>query len=163
LTYEAPSSWSARIETWKKIMPEILSKPLIGGGKGSVDLGRADNEYILQVAEGGIIGLILFLFIVGRILRKSYRLAKGLRDPWLKGFAMGAFTGTFALLVHAIAATTFTVVRTTVVFYFVAGILYAIDNIHSKEQKEKDLFSSGYLKLRPKSKQAQLAAKTLNS
>ncbi|MCA8959573.1 MAG: hypothetical protein KDC38_03625 [Planctomycetes bacterium] len=121
------SSWDSRVAGWTNwFLPQALQSPLLGKGPGSEDLGAIDSEYVLQLNDLGIIGLIAFLVLVYRCMRTSWRLQTvEENDAVLSGFSLGYFGGCVALLVHSLAATTFTTIRTTEPFFFATGLLYA--------------------------------------
>lgn len=153
VTGKTESSWVARQLAWKNLVPVIMKNPLFGNGKGTIDLARADNEYVLQLAEGGVLGLGCMLWILWRILQKSQSLIRRGKDPLIQGFCMGVFAGTLALMVHSLAATTFTVVRVMVIFYFAVGVVYAVANILENEELKRDRFSRGYIDLSGRNEQ----------
>ncbi|MEM7277194.1 MAG: O-antigen ligase family protein [Pseudomonadota bacterium] len=129
----SPSSWIARVDGWRLFLKAFWEAPLLGHGVGRNPLGAVDNEYVLQMNELGLLGLVAFLWLIGRCLRSSVHLLPlrktGNADPTLQGFALGYFGGLVALLVHSIGATTFTTIRTTEPFFFATGMLYAYWNL----------------------------------
>lgn len=136
-TGDSPSSWRARMEGWKMFVPLALQSPLLGHGIGSRELGAIDNEYVLQLNDLGVVGLLAFLWLIARCLRTSFRLHKlEESDRLLSGFAIGYLGGLAALLVHSIGATTFTTIRTTEPFFFATGLLYVYWNHKQRSMKE---------------------------
>lgn len=129
----SPSSWVARVDGWRLFLKAFWEAPLLGHGVGRNPLGAVDNEYVLQMNELGLLGLVAFLWLMSRCLRSSASLLqlrkKEKADPVLQGFALGYFGGLVALLVHSIGATTFTTIRTTEPFFFATGMLYAYWNL----------------------------------
>ncbi|MFN0058900.1 MAG: O-antigen ligase family protein [Planctomycetota bacterium] len=124
------SSWDSRVSGWGWFIPNALDYPLLGRGMGSRSLGQIDSEYVLVLNDIGVIGLGAFLLLITRCMKKAYKLSSVAdQDPVLAGFTVGYFGGGAALLVHSIAATTFTTIRTTEPFFFATGILYAYWNI----------------------------------
>jgi hypothetical protein len=133
-----PSSLDARIKGWDMFLGFFFTDgPLVGFGIGTIELGAVDNEYVRIIFELGIPGIIVFLWMFWRILGTCFRLSRDLTDPIHKGFAFGCFGGTIALLVHSMAATTFTTIRTAESFFFTLGILYALTR-KAEEQAEMD-------------------------
>ncbi len=121
------SSWDSRVAGWTNwFLPQALQSPLLGKGPGSEDLGAIDSEYVLQLNDLGIIGLIAFLVLMFRCIRSAYRLQNiNDDDTVLSGFSLGYLGGCVALMVHSLAATTFTTIRTTEPFFFATGLIYA--------------------------------------
>jgi len=60
---------AARVETWKWVIPRWLRRPLLGYGVSG--LGLIDTQYARVLAETGIIGLWIFLWLMLRIFRGS--------------------------------------------------------------------------------------------
>ncbi len=131
----APASWEARVEGWKLLLAYSVNAPILGKGVGNLPLGAVDNEYMLQLHELGVLGLLIFLWLIFRCLSTSYRLQKERNsDGAPSGFCLGYFGGCIALLVHSVGATTFTTIRTTEPFFFATGILYVYWN-HIRESR----------------------------
>ncbi|MGE3165084.1 MAG: O-antigen ligase family protein [Planctomycetota bacterium] len=131
---DAPASWVSRVDGWKALLSAAIETPVLGRGVGRYPLGAVDNEYVLQINEIGIVGLLAFVWLISRCLKTSYRLLSERspgrpHDPMLRGFSLGYFGGLTALLVHSLGATTFTTIRTTEPFFFASGILYCYWNL----------------------------------
>ncbi len=121
-----PPSLEARLLGWENFLGYLPQAPLLGYGLGRLDLGAFDNEYVRLFFELGLLGLLVFLWMLWRILRTSYCLSREPIDPTLRGFAFGCFGGTMALLIHSLGAPSFTTIRTAEPFFLAIGILYAI-------------------------------------
>lgn len=135
-TGDSPSSWVARVEGWSMLLDTAIDAPLLGHGVGRTPLGAVDNEYVLQINEIGVFGLMAFLWLISKCIRTSFKLMQkprteesGNPDPVLHGFAYGYFGGLVALLVHSLGATTFTTIRTTEPFFFATGLIYCYWNL----------------------------------
>ncbi len=123
---EIPSSLESRVEGWKLMLGYLTEAPILGHGVGTLALGAFDNESVRQMFELGFVGLLLFFWMLWRILKTSLSLCRIPGEPAFQGFAYGCFGATVALLVHSLGATTFTTIRTAESFFFALGILYAI-------------------------------------
>ncbi len=128
-------SWAARLKAGI-LVSELVSKyPLLGGGLGSVELSYVDNQYAMDLASLGFVGLALFLFMLYKIIRFLYVLwvkSKGL-DFWTNNFAFAMLCGTLGMMVHALTVTNFYTIRTMVPFWFLMGVLAAANRIHFEE------------------------------
>ncbi|MFH1024841.1 MAG: O-antigen ligase family protein [Planctomycetota bacterium] len=131
-----PSSWSARVDAWKYYSQFIIQAPLIGHGAGVVPLGFVDNEYIKQLLEGGIAGLLLFLWFLFRVIRTCLAMVDRLEDRVLKGFVTGYLGGLFSLMIQGVAITNFTTIRTMEPFFFATGIVTVIAIHYARLAKE---------------------------
>ncbi len=101
-----------RLEIWRGALKIIADYPLWGTGYGTFASvipyytpeleGKqidAHNSYIIIAAEMGIPALIVFLWILGLVVWKTYRLYKVAEDPFIKATALGFLAGLFGLLV----------------------------------------------------------------
>ena len=123
---EIPSSLESRVVGWMLMLGYFADAPILGHGIGTLSLGAFDNESVRQMFELGLLGLSLFVWMMGLVLRTGFHLSRSSEDPTFRGFAYGCFGGTVALLVHSFGATTFTTIRTAESFFFAMGVLYAI-------------------------------------
>ncbi len=126
------TSTSARLHSWNRVFTkDIFKHPLLGVG---VTGGRfMDGQYPRVLYETGIVGLLLFLWLLRRIwvlLRTCYR---ELSDPALKGMALGTLCGFGGLMVHAIGANTFIIVRIMEPFMILVGLSLAALVIEQKK------------------------------
>ncbi|MDQ6964254.1 MAG: hypothetical protein Q9M13_04965, partial [Mariprofundales bacterium] len=84
-----------------------------------------DAQYPRVLDETGLFGFVAFIWLLRRfwvLLRRCYH---QLRDPELKGAALGVLCGYGGLLVHAIGANTFIIVRIMEPFMILMGLLLA--------------------------------------
>ncbi|HNS00549.1 MAG TPA: hypothetical protein PKX48_13850 [Planctomycetota bacterium] len=125
LTGTPPPAWEARIEGWKGLLPDFFRAPFLGWGVGRASLA-IDNEYVRQVYETGLLGLLLFLAVIGRAAGAALRAARTSPAACFRGFALGYLAGTAALLVHSMTAVSFTAIRTAEPFFIATGLVYAI-------------------------------------
>jgi len=117
------NSFSARIAAWNWRLSEWFAKsPIVGTGVGSVALS-VDNEYVLRLCEGGVVGLIAFLLLLASLWRFLARTARALRGTELEPFAYGFLAAFLALIVQGTVAATFTTIRTMEPFWVIAGLL----------------------------------------
>jgi uncharacterized iron-regulated membrane protein len=88
--------------------------------------------------ETGMIGLILFIWLLRRIwvtLKKGYQTIK---DPVMRGVALGALCGYGGLLTHAIGANSFIIVRIMEPFMITLGLIISMQIIEKKNQHTED-------------------------
>lgn len=118
------TSTSERLSSWKRVLTKYFPEhPLFGVGvTGGPFL---DAQYPRVLLETGIVGLIVFLWLMRRIwilLRQAYGT---LQDPILKGASLGVLCGYGGLMVHAIGANTFIIVRIMEPLMIMMGLIYA--------------------------------------
>lgn len=122
-----PSSWNARVQAWHSLSRMIFTDPLLGRGVGVVGLSAADNEYMLQLVQCGVLGLAVFLWMLWRQMRicaEAEQITKG--DPIAEGFSIGSSLAIVCLSIHGLGATSFTSIRTMEQFMVVMGTVGAL-------------------------------------
>src|SRR5213080_3508687 len=102
-------STSARLISMQQAFQAWMRRPFLG--YGVTGAGFMDAQYARTLVEVGVIGLAVFLWLVWSVLKGSLGTLRTLRDPDERGLALGFLAGTVALLVHAIWANTFIIVR----------------------------------------------------
>ncbi|MDX8394895.1 MAG: O-antigen ligase family protein [Mariprofundaceae bacterium] len=131
------TSTSERLKSWENVLTRDFPKnPLLGVGVTGGDF--LDAQYPRVLLETGLIGLLLFLWLLRRIwvlLRQCYH---NLTDPVLKGASLGAICGYGGLLVHAIGANSFIIVRIMEPFMILVGLLLAALLIEQDKDKTDD-------------------------
>jgi O-antigen ligase len=78
-----------RVNMWRKSIVVFAQHPILGVGAGAIDRtigGAVHNTFISVVTETGLIGLILFLSILGLVVDKMFRLPKTISAFWLTVF-----------------------------------------------------------------------------
>lgn len=119
------TSTSARLVTWKVVFTQdILKHALLGYGVTGYTF--VDAQYPRVLIETGVLGMSMFLFLIFSILRVALRSYKISRDPLFQGICLGYLPGFFALLVHALAANTFIIVRIMEPFWFLTALVVMI-------------------------------------
>ena len=83
----------------------------------------------------GLVGLMVFLFLMATIFRESLRVQREAKDPFNRGLAIGFVAGFIGLLFHAIGANTFIIVRIMEPFWFVAAMVMAIPSLESVREE----------------------------
>ncbi|MDQ6958738.1 MAG: O-antigen ligase family protein [Mariprofundaceae bacterium] len=134
------TSTSERLRSWELVLTKDLPRhPLLGVGvTGSRFM---DAQYPRVLSETGIVGLILFLWLLRRIwvlLRVCHR---SLSDTSLRGVALGTLCGFGGLLFHALGSNSFIIVRIMEPLMILVGLLLAALLI--EQQKTSDGLQNG--------------------
>ena len=85
----ASADMGGRVTMWKKSIEVLAQHPLLGVGGGAVDHmigGAVHNTFLSVAAETGIVGLVLFLAILGLVVYEAIRLPKTISALWLAIF-----------------------------------------------------------------------------
>jgi O-antigen ligase len=88
------------------------------------------------LVETGILGLVAFLYLLFSIFKVSLHNLKEIKTPYFQGLAIGFFAGFVGLVVHALGANTFIIVRIMEPFWFFAGIMVVMPAME-REQAEQ--------------------------
>jgi O-antigen ligase len=127
------TSTSARLESYRLVLTEdFIKQPIIGHGVTGYSF--VDAQYPKVLADTGIIGLMAFaylLYVTYKNARSTYQKTK---DPLFSGLTLGYLAGFMAMLVHAIGANTFIIVRIMEPFWFLTAMIIMIPTIEAKEQ-----------------------------
>ena len=115
------TSTSARIASWRGAVTDVLDSPVWGFGvTGYLFL---DSQYPRVLAETGIVGLALFGLLIAAVFREAVALYHQTAVPLFRGLALGLIAGLVGLLVHAIGANTFIIVRIMEPFWLLVGLV----------------------------------------
>ena len=131
-TYITKSMAAGRLYVWKMSLQHIAAHPLFGlglgtfGGTSAVTFGYGrlwvDNFYLQLGAEGGLILLVLFLWVLLRAAKglvKSHGLAP---DPFWRALTAGVFGSFIAVAVANATASVWETLVVGVGFWFLAGL-----------------------------------------
>ncbi len=141
-TYIAKSLTAGRLYVWKMALGDIAAHPLFGVGLGTFGGTSAtlfsfsrlwvDNFYLQLGAEGGLLLLAFFLWV---LVRGAKGLLKGhadTSDPYLRGLTAGVFAGWVAVAVANVTASVWETLVVGVGFWFLAGLATSAV-LHSSE------------------------------
>jgi O-antigen ligase len=131
-TYITKSAAAGRLYVWKMSLGHIAAHPWFGvglgtfGGTSAVTFGYGrlwvDNFYLQLGAEGGLLLLAFFLWI---LLRTAKGLVKGhgtTRDPYVRALTAGVFGAFIAVAVANATASVWETLVVGVGFWFLAGL-----------------------------------------
>lgn len=115
------TSTSARLASWKDALNAWAKHPIIGHGVTGYSF--VDAQYPRILVETGALGLIAFIYLLYSIFKLALINVRNLKTPYFKGLSIGFLTGYIGLLVHALGANTFIIVRIMEPFWFFVGII----------------------------------------
>ena len=111
-------------------MKDFIRHPILG--YGVTGYGFVDAQFPRVLVETGLVGLIAFILLLWTIFKGGITVLIKTADNLHKGIAMGFLAGFIGLLVHAIGANTFIIVRIMEPFWFVLGIVVMIPQLESE-------------------------------
>ena len=120
-------STSARLISMQRAFSAWTRRPVLG--YGVTGAGFMDVQYARTLVETGIIGLAVFLWLTWSVLKASLASFRVLQDPEERGLALGFLAGTVGLLVHAVGANTFIIVRIMEPFWFLAAVVVTLPGL----------------------------------
>ena len=125
------TSTSARLRSWKEAVKDWTEHPVFGYGVTGYHFVDAQLPRVL--VETGILGLIAFLYLLYSIGITTIANLREIKKPFFRGITIGFLAGYAGLIVHAIGANTFIIVRIMEPFWFVAGIVVVLPMIEQEE------------------------------
>ena len=118
------TSASARIVSYKDALSNWRKKPILG--YGVTGIGFTDAQYARILVETGIIGMLAFAWLVYSLFLVGLGTWREHQEGLLRGLSVGLISGLVGLLVHAIGANTFIIVRIMEPFWFLTGLVLAL-------------------------------------
>jgi O-antigen ligase len=82
--------------------------------------------------ETGILGLLAFGWLIYALFKVVLSTWRDQQDDLLCGLSLGLLAGLVGLLVHAIGANTFIIVRIMEPFWFLTGIIIALFHMNNE-------------------------------
>ncbi len=137
--YLASSQRAGRLALWQAALEKFRSDPLLGSGYGTFGGAVAarkvpgsfyvDNFYLKTLVEGGIVGLLSFLWLLASVFRHSYGAYKKIDDGGLKTMAAAILAALLGVAAHNTVENIFEVPMMATYFWFLAGVLAALPHI----------------------------------
>jgi O-antigen ligase len=129
------TSTSARLRSWHDALKVTVKHPILGFGV--TGYGFVDAQYPRVLVETGIIGMFSFILLLVAIFRQGKIVFRGTSDILYKGLSVGFLAGFIGLLVHAVGANTFIIVRIMEPFWFVLAMVAMIPQLESKSSLDE--------------------------
>jgi O-antigen ligase len=115
------TSTSARLISWRNGLKAWTKHPVIGYGVTGYSF--VDIQFLRVLVETGAAGLLAFIYLLYSIFKLTIKNLRNLKTPYFKGLSIGFLAGYIGLLVHALGANTFIIVRIMEPFWFFVGIM----------------------------------------
>ncbi len=123
-------STTERVKSWQEVLKDWTHRPLLGAGV--TGYAWADAQYVKILGETGLAGLVAFFFVIYRLWVKARESFLRETDPFCKGLAHGFLLGLAAMLVHALGANTFIIVRIMEPFWLCAGLIMLLPTLQDR-------------------------------
>ena len=115
------ASASERLRSWGESLDDFTQHPVLGYGVTGYSF--IDAQYFRILVECGLLGLVSFGILMLQLLRQARRASQELSSPLLRGMSAGFLAAAGGLLVHAVGANTFTIIRIMEPFWLFAGLV----------------------------------------
>jgi len=136
------TSTSARLRSWQDALKDTAKHPIFGFGVTGYHF--VDAQYPRVLVETGVIGMFSFILLLLAILKHGVTIFRGTNDILYRGLSMGFLAGCVGLLIHAVGANTFIIVRIMEPFWFVLAMVVMMPQLetespekHRAESKEQ--------------------------
>ena len=116
-----------RVESWKLVLQQWKNSPILG--YGVTGMGLVDTQYPLVLGEAGMIGLVIFIWLLATIYRNSVWIYQTRQDNFTRGLCLGYICGFVGLLLHSFSAATFIIVRIMEPFWFVTAMVMMLPEV----------------------------------
>jgi O-antigen ligase len=127
-TTRIDTSTSDRIRAWRDVIgKDFIQQPVLGHGITGYPF--LDAQYPRVLAETGLLGVATFLILLFSIYMNALHAYKYSADPLFRGLSLGYLAGFVAMLVHAIGANTFIIVRIMEPFWFLTAMVIMIPEL----------------------------------
>ena len=128
------TSTSARLVSWKEAFQGWTQHPLLG--HGVTGYGFVDAQFPRVLVETGVLGFSAFCYLLFSIFKVSLNNLKRLKTPYFQGLGIGFFAASVGLVVHALGANTFIIVRIMEPFWFFAGIIVVMPAMERQQAEQ---------------------------
>jgi len=138
LQYRFEPSTALRVRNWMFAFTKWIPKhPLIGHGVTGV--GLVDAQYPLLLGEVGLIGFIVWWWMIITLFRHTWNVYTTGKDNFMRGLGLGYLAVLVGILVQGIGVNTFIIVRIMEPFWFLTGIMMKLPQIVDLEPQEVTL------------------------
>lgn len=125
----------SRLNVWEGRLSKLRAeeRPLIllfGLGKSAGE--ESHSHYVKNFVETGIIGSLIFLFLIFFIIKKAFQGFSSGGDPLSVGLSCGLLAATLAMLLLSVGNDAFIVVKINEVYWFFAALTMAVLNLSKK-------------------------------
>jgi len=121
------TSTSARIRSWQGGLQAWQKRPILG--YGVTGHGFMDAQYPRSLVETGIVGFLAFAWLIYALFQVGFYNLRNEHDDLIYGLSVGLLAGLVGLLIHAVGANTFIIVRIMEPFWFLTGIVIALSSM----------------------------------
>jgi len=125
---------------WQEAINIVKDNPFVGVGLNTYSIvarkykigwgGYPHNCYLQIMAELGIIGFSVFIWLISTLFKDGYRQLKTMSDPILKAILLGTLAGFAGFLFHSFFDTFFYSVQLGAFMWLIMGLIVALPKIN---------------------------------
>jgi O-antigen ligase len=138
---ELDESSELRLVMWEKGMELFKGSPLVGIGYGvfrMMDFGTGlhdtHNIYVKILVEQGVIGILLFLFVIFSFMRQGFFLYQKGDDAISRGLGLGVLASMFTLLINNFFGDRWSYFELSAYVWAFGGLVARLSTLKSEEQ-----------------------------
>ncbi len=140
----------ARLQTWDTVMGYWMQYPILG--LGITGAGFIDSQWMRTIGELGLLGIIaaiwLFRSFIANVLR-LYRVHYDREDDLGFTLGLGYLGGLVGLMIHAVTANTFYIVRIMGPFWFFTGLIVMLQKFEADKVPAEETGTTALPPLQP--------------
>lgn len=121
-------SAAARVRAWQRSIVYWLPKNILIGN-GVTGTGLVDAQLPLVIGETGVLGTLLWLWMIAVCFRVAWSLYRDSSDSFSRALAFGYLIGLIGLLVQSVGVNTFIIVRIMEPFWFLTAIVMKVSQL----------------------------------
>ncbi|MBI2561122.1 MAG: O-antigen ligase family protein [candidate division NC10 bacterium] len=125
------TSTSARFDSWRQGLQGWARRPLFG--YGVTGFAFMDAQFVRVLVETGLVGLAAFMWLLWRTWHVAWDTHKRAAGTRFEGVTLGYLAGLVAMIIHALGANTFIIVRIMEPFWFMTGIITLLPQLEKSE------------------------------
>ncbi len=120
------SSWAGGLHVWKESLWNFERFWMFGSGLGSRHRLFYESQYVLILAETGIVGFAAFSYLCFSLIKEAWRqFFKGVNHN--HGMLGGWFLGFLVMMIHSVSCVSWTVSKIAIPFWFWTAFIFASD------------------------------------
>lgn len=127
------TSTSQRVVAYQRVSQDWLKHPVLG--TGITGYRFIDAQFARVLAETGLAGLLVFLWLLVSVFRVGHRTYRYARTPLFRCLGLGLAVGLCGLAAHGLGTNTFIIVRIMEPFWLTTGVVARLLDIEAEEEQ----------------------------